>query len=122
LSKRKAASSPAPSDRHTKKNKGRSRASGSTALFAVADSISAVAEGLVYGDRPGSVMLSPQRKTAAIQAAERDEGLSVPDLVQMTQLFQRKQGAADGYLALTNKEARRQFLRAELDSEFKVVE
>ena len=53
--------------------------------------------------------------TTAIQAVEKDEGLSDADFVKVVQLFKRSHDTADAYLAIQSKRSRSLYLRAELE-------
>ncbi|EJD07120.1 uncharacterized protein FOMMEDRAFT_165724 [Fomitiporia mediterranea MF3/22] len=61
------------------------------------------------------IPVQPTRLAIAIQCVETSEGLPDTDFVKAVQLFQRRNEAADAYLAIQNKRARSLYLRAELD-------
>jgi hypothetical protein len=66
------------------------------------------------GEGP-SVMTSPQRQTAAIEAIEANEELSDEEFATAVEMLQEKSQAATAYLAIKKPKLRSIYLRKQLD-------
>lgn len=91
---------------------GSRRKSGRDGLFAIATSLQSVARGLEEGSP--SVMTSPQRQTAAIEAVEANEGMSENEFTTAVEMFQEKSRVATAYLAIKDPKSRTAYLHMQL--------
>ncbi|TDL14017.1 hypothetical protein BD410DRAFT_693273, partial [Rickenella mellea] len=111
-SKRKAPSKSGSTSRSLKR-----RAQTPNVFDALTASFENVAKALAAGEQTpasSSFKSSPERRTAAICALQKQESLSDKDFIKAIQLFQDKTSAADTYLAIEGSRQRSLYLQAEL--------
>ena len=67
------------------------------------------------GDTGNGDPSTPQRRSMAIRAVEKDQELSVEERIKVMRLFKRDIAAADSYLAISDSTVRAEFIRLEID-------
>jgi hypothetical protein len=58
---------------------------------------------------------TPQRRSMAIRAIEKDEELNGEERIKAMRLFKRDIAAADSYLAINDSAVRAEFIRLEIE-------
>ena len=58
---------------------------------------------------------TPQRRSMAIRAIEKDEELNGEERIKAMRLFKRDIAAADSYLAINDSTVRAEFIRLEIE-------
>lgn len=112
---RKRAASPDVSDEHTSAKK-KTRITGPAAVSDVASAIQAIASSFNDTDRDNGAPSTPQRRSEAIRAIEKDQELNGDERIKGMRLFKCDIAAADMYMAISDSAVRAEVIRLEIEN------